>query len=95
MGLSDSMNKISKLRLGLQNDNSGLAPILWALFIAGSLIVGIGVYQVTQRPDVTYNITDTGFSLAGVDVSFFAVIGVVIVILFMVVLWARSQKPKQ
>lgn len=71
--------------------NKAIAPIVWAVVLIGGLIAGIGVYQFTQRPDITYNITDTGFSLAGVDVSFFAVIGVVVLIIFGILVF---RKPK-
>lgn len=91
MRIKEKFAKISQIKNEMQNDNVGIAPIVWAILIAGTLIAGIGVYQVTQRPDITYNITDTGFSLAGVDVSFFAVIGIVILIIFGIMLYFRKK----
>lgn len=77
----------------LKDDKIAVAPIIWAIVLIGSAIAGLGVYQVTQRPDVTYNISDTGFSFAGVDISWLLIIGVGAIALF-VFLWIAKRKPQ-
>lgn len=68
-------------------DNTGIAPLIWLGIIAGATIIGsIGVYEFTQRPDITYNIADTGFSLAGIGLdstTMLIIVGVVVFALFM------------
>ena len=72
-------------------DESGIAPIIWGIVLLGSLIAGLGVYQITQRPDVTYNIQDTGFSLAGIGIDSTTLIIILggVVLLF---LWLGMRK---
>lgn len=80
----------------LTNDNFAIAPIVWIVVLIGGAIAGLGVYNVTQRPDITYNITDTGFSIAGVDVSWFVIIGLVgIVIIVFLFMFRRKPQPQQ
>lgn len=77
-------------------DENGIAPfiafVITALVIGGIAIAGLGVYQITQKPDVTYNITDTGFSLAGLEIDsiWIIIIGAVI---FFAFVWL-SRRPK-
>ena len=75
-------------------NNEGIAPILGAvILIVGAAIaagVVIAAYQLTVKPDVVYNITDTGFSLAGVDTGvIYAIAGAGILI---GLLWFASRK---
>lgn len=76
------------------NDENGIAPIIWAIVLAGSLIAGIGVYQFTQRPDITYNITDTGFSIAGLEIDSLWVIIIGAMIIFGLMWYFGRKKPK-
>lgn len=75
-------------------DQDGIAPlvagIILLVVVGGIAIAGFAVYQITQRPDITYNITDTGFSLAGVDMDSLWVI--VAISLGLVALWMFSRK---
>jgi len=83
LGLGEKMKKYKKIRK-IPNDNNGIglfaAAMITALVIGGISIAALGVYQVTQKPDVTYNITDTGFSLAGLEIDsiWLIVIGAII-----------------
>lgn len=79
--------------MDIRKNTSAIAPLI----ILGVLaIVGIGstiaIYQLTQRPDITYNISDTGVSFAGIDVSWFAIIGVVVLIAIVLVWAGRKRK---
>lgn len=79
----------------ITRNTDGLAPLFWAIIILGGLaITGVAVYQITARPDITYNISETGFSLAGVDVSWFAIIGLGLLI-FIVFIWLGRRKPAE
>ena len=68
----------------ITNDNNGIA---W--FIALGIIAVIGAvgvassYFIFQQPDITYNISDTGFSLAGLDIDFTWVILIIVGIVFL------------
>ena len=79
--------------LRLCDNHNGIAPIIWAIVLIGGAIAALGVYQVTQKPDITYNISDTGFSLAGVDVSWLVILAIGVVVLF-VFLWMARRKPQ-
>ena len=83
--------------LRLRDDMEAVAPIIWAIVLIGSAIAGLGVYQVTQRPDITevYNISETGFAIAGVDVSWFLVIGIVAIVIVLILVFARRKQPQQ
>lgn len=81
----------------LQKDTIGAIPVIAWVFVAVVTAIGgyIAVENLTQQPDITYNISDTGFSIAGVDVSWLWIIvivaGIVIVLLFL----ATRRKPQQ
>jgi LPXTG-motif cell wall-anchored protein len=80
--------------MDIRKNKSAIAPLI----IVGVLaIIGvtstIAVYQLTQRPDITYNISDTGVSFAGIDVSWFAIIGIVVLIAIFLVWSFRKRKP--
>jgi len=79
-----------------KSDCNGAIPVIAWVFVAVVTAIGgyIAVENLTQQPDITYNISDTGFSIAGVDVSWLWIIvivaGIVIVILFL----ATRRKPQ-
>jgi len=85
------------IKKNIQTDTYGIVftgPfVLAAIAIAG--IIGVGTIAYSQ-PDVTYNISDTGFSLAGIDMSWIVVIGIAAII-FMIFLFIgkRDRKPQQ
>lgn len=92
MGLKRKINSLA-------NDESAIAPfiaiMITMLVIGGIGVTALGVYQFTQKPDITYNISDTGFSLAGLDLgnSIYIIIGIIVVfaIIFFVM---RKPSPK-
>lgn len=80
----------------LQNDISGVA---WFISLGILAVIGaIGVsasYFIFQRPDVTYNIQDVGFSIAGVQISSIWIILIVLVVIVLIVWYiARRRKTK-
>ena len=78
----------------LANNTSGVAPIVWVLAI-GLSVLGAGViYTAVQKPDITYNISDPIFSVAGVDMSGLVIIAIVVVSAI-VLLLAFRRKPNQ
>lgn len=83
MGIIKRKNSFAK------DDN---AFVITGTFLIGALItalvgsaVVVGVYNATQTPDITYNISDTGFSLAGlgIDSTTLLMIGAGVVVLFL------------
>lgn len=78
----------------LKNNESGIAFIVWAIVLIAGAVASLGVYQITQRPDITYNITDTGFSFAGIDMSWLVIIAIAVVLLFLFMFMFR-KKPQQ
>lgn len=85
------MNKIKR-----KSDINAITPfvalMVSALIIGGIGIAAIGVYQLTQRPDITYNITDTGFSLAGLEIDSLWIIVIGAVIFFGFIWFAGRKK---
>lgn len=73
-------------------NESATAPIIWAIVLIGGAIVGLAGYKtLAERPNVTYNITDTGFSLAGLQIdSLWLVVGIAAVL--MLILWTNSRQ---
>lgn len=95
MGITEILAKMEAKRQELADDNHAIAPLVLAGFIiliSTIVITGVAVWQITQRPDITYNITDTGFSLAGLEMDsplvIIAVIGGAFVLLW---LWMRKK----
>lgn len=80
----------------MYHDKNAIAPVIAAaILIIGCAIAGgvlIAAYQLTQKPDIIYNITETGFALAGIDASALYLIAGVITVLG--ILWFISRKPK-
>lgn len=74
------------------NDEHAIAPIIWAIVLVGGAFVGLAGYKtLAERPDVTYNITDTGFSLAGLNIdSLWLVVGMAVIV--MAILWSNSRQ---
>ena len=79
------------------DDESGvvwLIPLLIVMGVVGGIAVtGYAVYRLTQEPDVTYNITDTGFSLAGVDLDSLWIIVAVIGALIVLYMLFKKKTP--
>lgn len=82
----------------LNQDINGF--VVTGTFLIGALLVGlvgtaaiVGVYNATQKPDITYNITDTGFSLAGIglDSTTLAIIIIGVIVVFFM-LWGNRKK---
>lgn len=76
-----------------RDTNAAIPLLVWVIVAIGAVAVtGIGVWQITQRPDIVYNITDTGFSLAGIDVNWMWIIAIaaIVVIAF---LWIGRRRP--
>lgn len=75
-------------------NDEGIAPIIaGVILIIGAAIaagVVIAAYQLTVKPDIVYNITDTGFSLAGVDTGVIYAIAGAAVLLGL--LWVASKR---
>lgn len=71
----------------------GISAFYWILG-AVAVVGGVVAWNVTQRPDITYNISDTGFSLAGVDVSWFLIIGLVAIAIVFIIFMGR-KKPTE
>jgi nitric oxide reductase large subunit len=93
MGLDKTLASLEAKRR-LFSDQTGLAPFIAGVIIL--LVVGaigvsaIAVWQITQRPDITYNITDTGFSLAGLDMG--SIWPIVAIAGGLIVLWLFMRK---
>lgn len=81
------------------NDQKGIAPLIAGiivLVVASAIgISALAVWNITQRPDITYNITDTGFSLAGVDASSIYVIAGIIGVLAFLYFWFKKPSTPQ
>ena len=85
MGLIRRISRFSK-------DCSGIAPIIWAIVLIGGTVVGIAGYKVlVERPDITYNITDAGISIAGLDIGNDMLIIITIGVVFLI-LWFAGRK---
>lgn len=75
-------------------DDSGVAPIIWAIVLIGGAVVGIAGYTVlVSQPDITYNITDAGISFAGIDIGSDMLILIVASVIILIILFFR-RKPK-
>lgn len=92
MGVNDTLTKLQNKRDELRMDSDGIAPLIAAVIvmivIGGITIAGVAVYQLTVKPDITYNITETGFSLAGIDVGSIwpiALIGGALILLYFMI----------
>lgn len=78
--------------MGIRKDNYGIAPwiTLIILGIIGASVIG-GTYLVFEKPDITYNITETGFAIFGAEINWFIIIGIIAVIVI-VFIWLRPKK---
>lgn len=86
------IKRYNDLKREFQNNNDGISPTIAILIILSiSAIAGVGVYQLTQKPDVTYNISEPLFSMAGVDMSGLTIIAVAIVVFIVVLLMFRKK----
>ena len=78
----------------MAKDCRAVAPIIWAIVLIGGTVVGIAGYKLlVERPDITYNISESGLTFAGIeignDVVIMLIVGVVIVGMW---LWGRKDK---
>jgi hypothetical protein len=85
-----------KSKRDFKNDNRAVVPLLiWVIVAIGGIVVaGVGVYQVTSPGTTIYNITDTGFSIAGADVSWLWMIAIIAGFLIFLI-WLGRRKPQQ
>lgn len=87
--------------MGLKNDIKGVAPFiaLIAIIVVGSVAVG-GTYmvldQLSERPDITYNVVESPFSFFGntVDWIWIIIIGVLIVFVLLWIFGKSKQKTQ-
>jgi hypothetical protein len=83
----------------IARDESGIAPfiaLMITMLVIGAIgVSALGVYQFTQKPNVTYNISDTGFSLAGLDLgnSIYIIIGIIVVFAIIFFMMRKPSNP--
>lgn len=92
MGLTEKL----QAKRSFYKDQTGLAPIIAGVILlvvmAGIGITALAVYNITQRPDIVYNITNPGFSLAGMGTdTVWIVVGVIGAL---IVLWLLLRPRK-
>lgn len=82
----------------LRTDEKGVIPLaafipwyVWAAFGGAAIL---GTYLLLRQPDVTYNISDTGFSLAGIDISWIIILAVVALGLFLLLAFRKPSQPQ-
>lgn len=89
---------ITKVKTEMKNrdihsDNQGIAPIIWGLLVAITVVAGAGAYSYFSQPDVTYNIAEGGlFNIAGVEISSLELVAVAIAILLIIFYIFKSRK---
>lgn len=81
--------------INIRKNKNAIAPLI----IVGVLaIIGVsaftGTYLFFQKPDIVYNITETGFAIFGMDVSWFLVITIIGFIAIIVVWFFLKSKTK-
>ena len=77
-----------------ENENAiapAIALVLTILAVAIGAGVVIAAYQLTQKPDVTYNITDAGVALAGIDTNVIYIIGAIVLVMGFIWLMGRKK----
>ncbi len=78
-------------------DENAIAPLIIAMLLLAGITTSavIGAVYFAQ-PDITYNISDTGFSIAGFEIDSLTVVIVIIVIVGLVLLYVgrKTDKPK-
>jgi len=78
--------------MGMSKKINAIAPLITVGIL---LITGVTLfttaYLVFEKPDITYNITETGFAIFGAEINWFIIIGgiALLVILF---IWLRPKK---
>ena len=84
--------------MGLRNDNYGvIPPIAWiAIFVVGAIGSYIAIENITQQPDITYNVTESPFSFFGSSVNWIwiIIIGVIIVFALLWIFGKSKQKTQ-
>lgn len=85
------------LKKRLINDNSGGVPIIaWiAVLVIGGIGTYIAVENLTQQPNIIYNVSESPFSFFGNQVDWIWIILIAVGVIF-VLIWgfARSGKNK-
>lgn len=86
---------IIKRKNSFAKDTKAIAPIIWAIVLIGGAVVGLAGYKtLLEKPDITYNISDSGFTLAGVEIGNDVIIIIIIAIVIVgFILWSR-KKPE-
>lgn len=78
----------------ITNNCDGIGPLVLLLVIGGLAIAGVSAYQIFSRPDITYNISETGLSFAGGSASWIIIAAVGFVVVFIFFMLFR-RKPGQ
>jgi len=95
------MGLIQKIEIKgrLLRDQDGIAPIVAGVILlivsAAIGITALAVYNITQRPDIIYNISNPGFSLAGIDTNALYLVGAAIVAMILLYLWFRPKSARK
>ena len=84
--------------MGLSNNKNGIAPI-FAVFALVAIITGVGatfiaVDQLTERPDITYNVIESPFSFFGNQIDWIWIILIGVVIVFLLI-WAFARSRRK
>lgn len=84
----------------LRNDLSGVIPVIaWiAVLVIGGIGTYIAVENLTQQPNITYNVSESPFSFFGNQVDWIWIILIAVFVIF-VLIWGFTRKktrnPKQ
>lgn len=85
------MGLIQMKRFNLNNNESGLAPIIYVMVIGLIAVAGVGTYAYFTQPDVTYNVAEGGiFNIAGVEIDSLQLIAVVIGVILFIAMWYKG-----
>ena len=85
--------------MGIIKNNNGITPfvgLIILLIVSGGIgVTALGVYELTQRPDITYNVTESPFSFFGNQIDWIWIILIGVGIVFLLI-WgfARTRKAK-
>jgi hypothetical protein len=95
MGLIEIQKRLEAKRQ-LLKDQEGIGPLIAGIILlvvaAGIGITALAVYNITQRPDIIYNITNPGFSLAGLEMDSIWIGVAVIGALILLYLFMKKKK---
>ena len=72
---------------------AGITVLAILLIFTGAVVVGTVAFS---QPDITYNITDAGFSIAGIGSDTLTlIVGAIVVILIVFFLWRSAVKKNK